>query len=304
MIKRTLYFGNPAHLSARQKQLVVELRDDERTTKTIPIEDIGLIVLEHPQITLTTSLLEQLIQEQVALVSCDSSYLPVGLFLPLDGNSVQTERMRIQLDASIPLKKQLWQQTIKAKIENQALVLKERGMNSLRLELLVEKVKSGDSTNCEGQAAAYYWTQLYGNDFVRGRMMSSPNAQLNYGYAILRALVARALSASGMLPSIGIHHKNKYNAYCLADDIMEPYRPYVDWLVLHLPHSSDEGLSKEQKIELLKIPQLDILIDGKTRPLFHAVTTTTASLFKCFSGASRKLVLPIFIGADHEQLPF
>lgn len=304
MIKRTLHFGNPAHLSTCQKQLVVELKDDERTTKTVPIEDIGLMVLEHPHITLTTNLLEQLIQQQVALVSCDSTYLPIGLFLPLNGNSVQTERMRVQLNASQPLKKQLWQQTIKSKIENQRRLLKQLGENPLRLEVLVDKVKSGDSTNCEGQAAAYYWKQLYGPHFVRGRYMTSPNAQLNYGYAILRSLVARALTASGLFPSIGIHHKNKYNAYCLADDVMEPFRPYVDWLVLHLPPSQEDGLSKQQKIELLKIPQMDIYIDGKTRPLFHGVSTTTASLFKCYEGSTRKLKLPTFIGFDYEELPF
>lgn len=304
MIKRTLHFGNPAHLSTSRKQLVVELKDDERTTKTIPIEDIGLMVLEHPHITLTTSLLEQLIEQQVALVSCDSTYLPTGLFLPLDGNSVQTERMRIQLNASIPLKKQLWQQTIKAKIENQGRLLKQLGEQSGRLEQLIDRVKSGDSTNCEAQAAAYYWSQLYGPHFVRGRFMTTPNAQLNYGYAILRSVVARALTASGLFPSIGIHHKNKYNSYCLADDIMEPYRPYVDWLVLHLPPSEDDKLSKQQKIELLKIPQLDTYINGKTRPLFHAVSTTTASLFKCFEGSARKLKLPKFIGFEHDELPF
>lgn len=296
MVKRTLHFSNPAHLFTRQEQLVVELRDDARTTKTLPIEDLGIIVLEHPQITITANLLEKLMEQQVAVLTCNNKYMPSGLFLPLDGNSVQTERMRTQMDASVPLKKQLWQQTVKQKIDNQAGVLDKLGVNNLRLINLSQKVLSGDSGNMEAQAASHYWGQIYGHDFVRSRDPQTPNAQLNYGYAILRSVVARALTASGMFPSIGIHHKNKYNAFCLADDIMEPYRPFVDWLVLHLPdiHTTEEGLTKEQKIELLKIPQLDVYIGDLKRPLFHAVSLTTASLFKCFDGTARKISYPDF----------
>jgi len=296
MVKRTLHFSNPAHLCTRQEQLVVELRDEARTTKMVPIEDLGIVVLEHPQITITVNLLEKLMENQVAVLTCNSKYMPSGLFLPLDGNSVQTERMRTQLEASIPLKKQLWQQTIKQKIDNQARVLDKFGVNNLRLINLSQKVLSGDSSNLEAQAASHYWDQIYGHDFVRSRDPKTPNAQLNYGYAILRSVVARALTASGMFPSIGIHHKNKYNAFCLADDIMEPYRPYVDWLVLHLPeiHNSEDGLTKEQKIALLKLPQLDVYIGELKRPLFHAVSLTTASLYKCFDGSARKISYPDF----------
>ncbi len=294
MVKRTLHFSNPAHLSMRNQQLVVELRDVERTTKTLPIEDLGVVVLEHPQITLSSSLLEELMNAQVAVVTCNSKYMPSGLFLPLEGNSVQTERMRTQLDASVPLKKQLWQQTVKSKIENQSRVLEKLGVPSERMRKLQQNVLSGDTGNIEAQAASHYWGKIYGNDFVRSRDPETPNAQLNYGYAILRSVVARALTASGMFPSIGIHHKNRYNAFCLADDIMEPYRPYVDWSVLHLPgiHETTEGLTKEQKIELLKLPQLDVQIGEVQRPLFHAVSITTASLYKCFEGSSRKIAYP------------
>lgn len=296
MVKRTLHFGNPAHLSTSNEQLVVELKDENRTKKTLPIEDLGIIVLEHPHITISIALLEKLMEQQVAVLTCNSKYMPSGLFLPLEGNSVQTERMRTQLDASVPLKKQLWQQTVKQKIANQAAVLGKLGVNNLLLNNLVEKVLSGDSTNKEAHAASHYWGQIYGHDFVRSRDSQTPNAQLNYGYAILRSVVARALTASGMFPSIGIHHKNKYNAFCLADDIMEPYRPYVDWLVLHLPeiHTTTEGLTKEQKIELLKIPQIDVQIGELKRPLFHAVSLTTASLFKCYEGSTRKIIYPEF----------
>ena len=294
MVKRTLHFGNPAHLSIRNQQMVIELRDENRTTKTLPIEDLGVVILEHPHITLSSSLLEELMNAQVAVITCNSKYMPSGLFLPLEGNSTQTERIRTQLEASVPLKKQLWQQTVKAKIDNQARVLDKLGVPSERLRNLQQNVLSGDTGNLEAQAASHYWGKIYGNNFVRSRDPETPNAQLNYGYAILRSVVARALTASGMFPSIGIHHKNKYNAFCLADDIMEPYRPYIDWTVLHLPgiHETTEGLTKEQKIELLKIPQIDVQIGDLQRPLFHAVSITTASLYKCFEGTSRRISYP------------
>lgn len=294
MVKRTLHFSNPAHLSMRNAQLIVELKDDERTIKTLPIEDLGIVVLEHPHITLTASLLEELMNAQVAVVTCNSRYMPSGLFLPLEGNSTQTERIRTQLEASVPLKKQLWQQTVRSKIFNQAAVLQRLDIPNQRLLHLQNDVLSGDTSNCEAQAAAHYWGKIYGGNFVRSRDPETPNAQLNYGYAILRSVVARALTASGMFPSIGIHHKNKYNAFCLADDIMEPYRPYVDWLVLNLPgiNETTEGLTKEQKIELLKLPQLDVQIGEIQRPLFHAVSITTASLYKCYEGSARKIMYP------------
>jgi CRISPR-associated protein Cas1 len=294
MVKRTLHFSNPAHLYTRNHQLVVELKDENRTSKTIPIEDLGVIILEHPQITFTANLLEQLMDQQVAVITCNSKYMPSGMFLPLEGNNEQTLRMRTQLESSVPLKKQLWQQTVRSKILNQAMVLERLGVPHQRLLHLQNDVLSGDTSNCEAQAASHYWGKIYGSNFVRSRDPETPNAQLNYGYAILRSVVARALTASGMLPSIGIHHKNKYNAFCLADDIMEPYRPFVDWTVLHLSgiHETTEGLTKEQKIELLKLPQLDVMIGDVKRPLFHAVSITTASLYKCFEGTQRKITYP------------
>lgn len=295
MIKRTLHFSNPAHLSVRNSQLVVELRNEERTTQTVPIEDIGIMILEHPQITITSVLMGELLAKKVALISCDSQYMPSGMFLPFESNTEQTARMRTQVESSLPLKKQLWQQTVRQKIQNQANVLIKIGLNNERLLNLKENVLSGDTTNCEGQAASYYWGQLYGSEFMRSRERKSPNAQLNYGYAILRSVVARALTASGLHPSFGIFHRNKYNAFCLADDIMEPYRPFVDWVVLNLLQESEsEELTRDQKIELLKIPQMDMVINDIKRPLFHAVSITTAGLNKCFSGEIRKIPYPEF----------
>lgn len=295
MVKRTLHFSNPAHLSVSNKQLVVELKNEEQTVQTVPIEDIGMMIIEHPQITITAVLMGELLNENVALISCDSKYMPSGMFLPFESNTEQTARMRTQVESSLPLKKQLWQQTVRQKIQNQANVLAKVGLSNDRLINLKESVLSGDTTNCEGQAASYYWGQLYGSEFLRSRERKSPNAQLNYGYAILRSVVARALTASGLHPSFGIFHRNKYNAFCLADDIMEPYRPFVDWVVLNLlQQSEEEELTRGQKIELLKLPQMDMVVNDIKRPLFHAVSITTAGLYKCYAGESRKIPYPEF----------
>lgn len=303
MIKRTLYFGNPAYLSLRQSQLVLRLpevegnktlsdsfkRDAERT---IPIEDIGVVVLDHRQITITQGLLEALLENRVALITCDDKRLPVGLMLPLCGNTTQSQRFREQIEASLPLKKQLWQQTIQTKILNQAALLKEcREVEVRNMLKWADMVRSGDSTNQEGRAAVYYWANLFDN-FRRDRDGEPPNNMLNYGYAVLRAVVARALVGSGLLPTLGIHHHNRYNAYCLADDIMEPYRPYVDKIVFDLYSDGRCNIDKDVKYEFLSIPTLDVRINGRRSPLMVAVGLTTSSLYKCFCGEQRRIVYP------------
>lgn len=309
MIKRTLCFTNPAYLSLKNNQLVIKLPEVEtnsslpedfkaEATKTIPIEDIGIVVLDNKRITITQGVLEALLENNCAVITCNDSHLPVGMHLPLVGNTTQTERMRFQIEASLPLKKQLWQQTISAKIQNQALVLRQmRGTEVRNMLKWASEVKSGDSENLEARAAVYYWQNAFPmiENFTRSREGVSPNNLLNYGYAILRAIVARALVSSGLLTTLGIHHRNKYNAYCLADDIMEPYRPYVDRLVMQLydKYPNCEELTKELKAELLQIPVLDVVISGKKSPLMIAVSTTTSSLQKCYSGELRKIVYPI-----------
>lgn len=303
MIKKTLYFGNPAYLSLRLEQLVIKSQkaDDgegsELSTRTIPIEDIGIVVLDHRQITITQAVLEKLLENNCAVITCDSRHLPVGLLLPLSGHTVQNERFRSQLDASLPLCKQLWQQTVQAKIQNQAAVLRYSTDDCHNnMQVWSQQVKSGDTGNMEARAAVYYWKTIFPDnpDFLRGQFEDEPNGLFNYGYAILRAIVARALVMSGMLPTIGIHHHNRYNAYCLADDIMEPYRPYVDRLVLDIISESGElGLSKASKVKLLSVPVLDVEIDGHTSPLMVAVSTTTSSLAKCFAGELRKIIYPV-----------
>ena len=286
MIKRTLYFGNPAYLSYKMKQLVIRLVANDpdeysEQIRTVPVEDIGVVVVDNQQVTFTSGLMAALLEENVALVTCDSKHIPTGLMLSLQGHSSQNQRFRNQLEASLPLKKQLWQQTVECKIRNQAAVLKYvSGEDAKNMLAWAGSVKSGDSENMEGRAAAYYWKNVFEVRFVRDQFGEYPNNLLNYGYAILRAIVARALVASGMLPLLGIHHHNKYNDYCLADDIMEPYRPFVDRLVLNVmdEYPDDKELNKNIKARLLTIPVLDVNIDGHKSPLMVAVSTTTASL--------------------------
>lgn len=300
MIKKTLFFGNPAYLSVKNSQLVVKRTDSEtqqEVVRTVPIEDIGVVVLEDRQITITNVALDALLQNNCAVITCDEKHMPAGMLLPLEGNTIQSERFANQIDASLPLKKQLWQQTVQAKIRNQASVLKRlSGVEVGCMLVWANDVKSGDSENLEGRAAAYYWKNIFPSlpGFTRDREGEMPNNLLNYGYAIVRAVIARALVASGLLPTLGIHHHNRYNAYCLADDIMEPYRPYVDELVVNIMRSDiDYGeLTPELKKQLLGLPVTEVMIGGQRSPLMVAASQTTASLCKCYSGELRKMAYP------------
>lgn len=304
MIKRTLYFGNPAYLSLKMKQMVVripqkddgDLPSEEDLVRTVPIEDLGVIILDNKQITITQGLIDALLENNCALITCDSRRMPVGLMLPLAGNTIQNERFRSQLDSSLPLRKQLWQQTIESKIRNQASVLRYvTGLEHKNMLKWSDSVRSGDADNMEARAAVYYWKTIFPNDpcFIRDREDEGANALLNYGYAILRAVVARALVGAGLLPTLGIHHHNRYNAYCLADDIMEPYRPYVDKLVVEiLEDCAEDKLNATNKVKLLNIPVIEVKINEKRSPLMIAVSQTVSSLVKCFRGDCRKLIYP------------
>jgi CRISPR-associated protein Cas1 len=297
MIKRTLYVGNPAYLSTHLNQVVIKLIDQDEK-KTIPIEDTGILILDHPQITISQALIAKLLENNVALITCDATHHPTGLMLNLDGHTLQSQKFQAQLDASKPLLKQLWQQTIVTKIENQAYLLKSQQIETGNMQRWASDVKSGDTSNREARAAVYYWSKLFIQfpEFTRDRYGQPPNNLLNYGYAILRAIVARSLVGSGLLPTLGIHHRNQYNAYCLADDIMEPYRPFVDWLVLQIieQHGLWIDLTPNIKKELLQIPTLDVMLDGQKSPLMIAVQRTTSSLAKCFTGELRKILYPYF----------
>lgn len=298
MIKRTLYFGNPAYLKTKNDQLVIEMHDSGET-KTASIEDIGLLILDHQQITITQALLAKLLVNNTAVITCNDTHHPTGMLFNLDGNNLQSQKFKAQVEATVPLKKQLWQQTVICKITNQAALLLQERQEYRLLLTYAKEVKSGDSENHEAKAAAYYWKRIFPDFLVfkRERYGPPPNNLLNYGYAILRAVVARSLTASGLLPTLGIHHRNQYNAYCLADDIMEPYRPFVDKIVCHIIRGNGRFLemTPSMKKALLEIPAMDVKMDGQKSPLMNAVQRTTASLAKCYEGKARKIIYPELI---------
>lgn len=292
MYKRSLYFTNPCYLHIENKQLVVDLKS-EAIRKSIALEDVGFIVLEHPQITLTMGAVQEMAEQNVAVIFCDNKYMPCSMLFHLDTHYVQQERFHAQVNASNPLKKQLWQQTVKAKITNQAKLLELNGKDGKALFRMAKDVQSGDSGGKEAQSAKVYWSRLFGNGFNRERFGDWPNPMLNYGYAIIRAATARALAASGLLNTLGIHHRNKYNSFCLADDIMEPFRPWVDAEVYRL-HSTNESqeLTKQCKTHLLNVLTHDSVLEGEKSPLMVAIQRSTQSLALCFEGKKKRLSYP------------
>ncbi len=303
MLRRILFVEKACHLKTVDNQLVASFNcikgQDDLPDKVAPIEDIGYIILEHSQISISKNLMSKLIDNNVALIVCNEKSMPTGMLLNLDGNTLQSERFKAQINASEPLKKQLWQQTVVAKIKNQIQNLNHWGIVSNYLEECCKNVKSGDTTNEEAKSSYYYWQNLFPDAlyFTRKRDGVPPNNLLNYGYAILRACVARNLSGSGLLPTLGIFHKNRYNAYCLADDIMEPYRPFVDWIVRSIVHQSSDfdTMKRDHKLQLINVLNKDVVIEGKISPLAVAVQRTTSSLAKCFLANEKKVLYPSII---------
>ena len=295
MVKRTVSFSKPCILSLKDCQMVIKMKDDPDFIRTIPVEDIGFVLLENQQISITMPLLNALADNNTAVIVCTDKMMPNAMLLNLDSNSIQGERYRDQINASAPLKKNLWKQTIEAKIRNQAALLDKLDKDGSQLKPYWQNVKSGDADNREGVAAKIYWDTLFGEDFMRYRTGGSPNEMLNYGYTVLRAAVARSLMGSGLFPAFGIYHRNRYNAFPLADDIMEPYRPYVDEIVFDLYANGAQELNKDVKAELLKLLYVDTMFDKVTRPLDLGLSVTTSSLAKCFSGEQKKIMYPLLV---------
>lgn len=327
MIKRTLFIEQAFHISTKLEQLVLRNKKTEEE-KTVPMEDIGYVVFENGESTFSLQAIAKLSANNTAVIFCNTNHLPSSMLLNLEGNDIQSQIFTRQINASEPLKKQLWQQTIKAKISNQALLLKKIGKENEFLKRCGEQVKSGDTTNEEAKASRFYWQHLFDdinyhhssgeiiakgtpNDelseksknnttikrFTRSREGEPPNNLLNYGYTVLRAAIARALTGSGLLPTLGIHHHNKYNVFCLADDIMEPYRPWVDQLVYRIIQQNIDYsvLTKEHKIRLLEILQHDVRINDAISPLMIALSQTSASLAECFAGEKKAIKYPEII---------
>lgn len=294
MLKQTLFFSSPLRLSMRDKQLVISKKDSNEIV-TRPIEDIGIVVIENQQVSFTVPLLNELVNNNTGVIICNGKGMPSSMLMGLDNNSTPAESLKYQLHVAEPSRKQAWKQLVEQKIKNQAAVLDILGVKNHNLKAYYSSVLSGDSSNREGIAARQYWSYLFGKDFRREREGLPPNNLLNYGYAILRAATARALVGSGLLPALGLFHRNKYNAFPLADDVMEPYRPYVDKVVFDAAEEGLLDLNKDVKTRMLKVLTADVGIGKVTRPLSIALTITSASLVKFYKGETKKLSLPVLI---------
>lgn len=296
MIKRTLFFSNAVCLTLKNKQLLIQNKETHEES-SVPIEDIGFAIIENNQTYISIPAINALTENNAAVIFCNEKHLPFSMTLPLDCNSIQNQLFIAQIEATLPIKKKCWKEIIEQKIKNQAHVLEKYNIDSIKLKEYSSQVKSGDTTNREAMAAKLYWDLLIDVDWVRTREGEYPNNLLNYGYAILRAAMARALIGSGLLPTLGIHHHNKYDAYALADDMMEPYRPYIDDEVLEYTKQNPEceEITIEFKKKILNVLTRDVNIGKLTRPFMIALTITSSSLAKVFTGEAEKLSLPEFV---------
>lgn len=295
MIKQTLFFTTPVSLSLKYNQIEIRYKDTEEVI-TRPIEDVGVVIVENQMAHFTIPLLNALADNNVAVIFCNAQCMPNTMLMPLESNAVQQEVYRFQIEVSLPTKKRIWKDIIEYKIRNQAALLDILGRDGKILKPYYMNVLSGDSDNREGLAAKIYWQQMYGRQFNRNRNGEPPNSLLNYGYAILRAAVARALLGSGLFPAFGLFHRNRYNAFPLADDVMEPYRPFVDQVVYQIFVSSpDTCLNKETKQSLVKVLFSDVKINGQMRPLQVALSMTTASLVRALKDKKESVIYPSFV---------
>ena len=293
MLKRSLVFMHPATLSLRNGQMVIIRKEIPDEKLTVPIEDIVLVIINHPMVSLTIPLLNALTEQNVAVIFCNEKGMPASMLYNLQGNTTQGETLRNQLEAGEVLKKTLWKQIIEAKIKNQAALLDKMGKDGSILKPLYTNVKSGDSDNREGIAARLYWTGLFGRDFSRDRNIPGTNTLLNYGYSILRAAVTRALVSSGLFPALGIFHHHRSNAFPLSDDLMEPFRPFVDEIVFELTAQGEAELNTATKSRLIRVLYVDTYFSKVTRPLSVGLSMTMASLAKCYAKEQKKLVVPL-----------
>lgn len=293
MIKQTLMFTSPVLLSLKNHQLVIDFKE-EKASVTRPIEDIGFVVIEHHQVSITVPVLNELAENNVSVIFCDEKKMPKTMLMTLEGNSTLQESYKFQIEASTPTKKNIWKQLVESKIRNQAVLLDKVGKQGDVLKPFYMNVKSGDTDNREGVAAKEYWRLLFDENFKRKPEGETPNNLLNYGYTILRAAVARALVGTGLYPVFGVFHRNRYNAFPLADDMMEPYRPFVDEIVYHLYYDGAVSeLDTQSKGVLLRVLFSDVKMGIVTRPLENALSLTTASLLRMFKGETDKLSLPV-----------
>ena len=302
MIKRIIDISEQAYVHMQHKQLLIER--DKKVVGSIPIEDLGVVILQHPAIVISQAVIIACQKNNVVLLFCDAQHLPYSIILPIsDANSLHTRILQEQTKVPIPTRKRLWKQVVQHKISEQALTLRLLGKNSKPLDYLVKKVKTGDKENHEAQAAKKYWRLLMGNDFRRDPSSGEVNALLNYGYTIIRGLIARAIVSSGLHPALGLHHHNQYNGLCLADDLMEPFRPWIDYIVYNIIHSGNEiTINKATKRELLEILSASVIWEEKTQPLMVASHYLMASLKRAYQNNKLKLCYPKLVSRTQKLL--
>lgn len=293
MLKRTIVITTPCKLSLSNSQLIIESCSGNRSS--VPVEDLGNVIIENQQAIITMPAINSLISSNVCITICDNKAMPSGFVYAIEGNSIQGERYRVQINASLPAQKNIWQQIIESKIINQSKLLHKLGKDGELLKPLYRNVKSGDSDNREGIAAAIYWKQLFGHGFIRDPKGSYPNNLLNYGYTILRAATARAIVGAGMLPALGVHHRNRYNAFPLADDLMEPFRPWVDELVFSMLNDDSRELTREVKNKLVQVIYCDTKVGSHCHPLSIALSMLCTSVLDLMDGKEKMLKLPEFV---------
>ena len=304
MIRKTLEFSTPGtRLSVSHRQLVIDRPDQPKVPR--PIEDLGVVIVDDVRATYTQSVFLELLDAGATVLVSGRNHLPVGIMLPLDAHHVQTERHRAQIAAKEPVKKRVWQALIRAKIAQQAAVLTHFTGGHAGLAHMAGRVRSGDPENLEAQAAQRYWPHLFGAVFRRDRDADGVNALLNYGYAVIRAAVARAIVAAGLIPSLGVHHRNRSNPFCLADDLFEPYRPYVDWRVKLLmgdeTSPSPDLSQRETRAALLSLFNETVRVDERRLPLLYAIQAGATSLCRALTGGDRSLALPEGLPLESES---
>lgn len=293
MQARVVDIGCPASIRAKWKLLVVEPQDGEE--QSVPLEDLGVLILDDPHIRISKHALGLLAESNVATVVCDDKHMPVGLLLPLEGNALHTQILRRQIEVKLPRKKRAWQAIVQAKIRNQAEVVRRTGGRAGKLLRLANEVRSGDPENLEGIAAGMYFKALCGDEFVRERGVGGINALLNYGYAVLRAACARALVGAGLHPALGIHHMHRNNPFCLADDVMEPVRPLVDWVALEVGQDleDDAELTPALKRHMLGLTLRQLKVGRKRYPFTVGLGMYSAAFREYLLGEARKLEIPV-----------
>ncbi len=295
MIRKTVEFSTPGtRLSVSHRQLVAERPG--LPTVTRPIEDMGVVIVDDVRATYTQAVLLALLEAGATVMIAGRDHLPVGMMLPINAHHVQTQRHRAQIEAKAPVRKRVWQSIVRTKICQQAVVLRYFTGSDSGLEPMAQRVRSGDPANLEAQAAQRYWPRLFDKSFRRDREVDGVNALLNYGYAVVRAATARAIVAAGLIPSLGVHHKHRGNPFCLADDLLEPYRPYVDWRVKWLLEEDGGTVpdlsERPTRAALLSLLNETIRLGERREPLLLALHTSAASLSRALTGGDRTLTLP------------